>query len=69
MGNIAHRKERGFHMTFAAEFTNGSQRRQPVLTFTRIENGRRTVVSVEPVAGKRDARALAAERGAVCWNF
>lgn len=55
--------------TFAAEFTNGSKRVNPRLTFTRIENGQRDRLYEVAVKNKRDARKLAAERGAVCWNF
>lgn len=53
----------------AAEFTEGGRNRHPRLTFTRIENGRRTVLESQPVASRRDARSVAAERGATCWNF
>ena len=53
----------------AAEFTKGTKRRKPVLTFNRISDGRRAHVETLTVASKPEARRLAAERNAVCWNF
>lgn len=56
-------------VTLAAEFTNGSARVGPKLTLTRIAAGRRTILETIAVSGKREARAIAGERGFVCWNF
>jgi hypothetical protein len=56
-------------MTFAAEFTNGSKRRPPVLTLNVIANGERKFHSVYEVANKREARSIAAKLGATPWNF
>jgi hypothetical protein len=53
----------------AAEFTNGTKRRPAKLDITSIANGRRTYLETLTVSGKREARAIAAERGAQPWNF
>jgi len=53
-------------MTIAAEYTSG---KQPRLSITQIENGRRTFLSTHPVSGKREARAVAAKFNAKPWNF
>jgi hypothetical protein len=55
--------------TIAAEFTNGSKARSAQLSITRIANGRRERVATFDVAGKREARALAAQHNAQPWNF
>jgi hypothetical protein len=56
-------------MELAAEFTNGSKTRSPVLTLNMIGNGRREFVSSRSVADKREARKVAKELGAKPWNF
>lgn len=56
-------------MTFAAEYTKASKGRADWLDFTVIENGERRHIESIAVAGKREARKIAAERGAKCWNF
>lgn len=61
------RLDRGVKLT--AEFTNGSARVSPKLTLCRIALGRRTILEILSVSGKREARAIAAERGFTCWNF
>lgn len=53
----------------AAEFTTGSKRRQPTLTFNRIANGAREFVWEVPVSDKRHARAVAKTHGLTPWNF
>lgn len=53
----------------AAEYTNGSKTRSAVLTINLIANGERRHVSEHVVAGKREARKVAAECGAKPWNF
>lgn len=45
-----------------------------VVSFARTENGRRVwleggLLYPTGVSGKREARKIAAERGAQCWNF
>jgi hypothetical protein len=52
-----------------AEYTKMPKGQTPILDFNVIENGRREHVSSIAVAGKRQARAEAARRGAKCWNF
>ena len=53
-------------MITAAEYTTG---KQPMLAITIIANGTRERVSVHPVKGKREARALALKLNAKPWNF
>ncbi len=55
----------------AAEFTAGSKRRAPSLAITRINPalGERVTLETLAVAGRAEARRVAAERGARCWNF
>lgn len=53
----------------AAEYTNGTQHSQPVLTINLIHNGRRSFVEAHEVSGKREARSLSATLGATPWNF
>ena len=53
----------------AAEYTNGTAKISPVLWITKIENGRRELIQSYSVSGKREARKLAAELNAKCWNF
>lgn len=53
----------------AAEYTNGSKARGPVLTINQIVNGRRHCVEIIDVSGKIQARREATARGAKCWNF
>ena len=55
----------------AAEFTNGSKTRPARLDFTVIDpaRGERKTLSSVAVSGKREARQLAAKRGAKPWNF
>lgn len=53
----------------AAEYTNGTAKISPVLWITKIENGRRELLQSYSVSGKREARKLAAELNAKCWNF
>jgi hypothetical protein len=55
--------------TLAAEFTNGGKRRPATLTINVITDGRRRFVTEQPVAGKREARAVAKALGATPWNF
>ncbi len=58
-------------MTFplAAEFTQGSKTRSPLLTLNYIVNGRRHTAEIVEVADKRQARRIATARGAQPWNF
>jgi hypothetical protein len=53
----------------AAEYTQGSASRSPVLDLNRIVDGHRTHVISFRVTGKREARALAKQYGAKTWNF
>lgn len=53
----------------AAYFTNGSTIRPAQLDINRIENGRRELIEVRTVSGKREARAVAAQFNATPWNF
>ena len=50
----------------AAEYTTG---KQPMLSITRIADGRREYIAEQPVSGKREARMVAAALGATPWNF
>lgn len=52
-----------------AEYTKTPKGQSDWLDFNIIENGRRSHVESLAVAGKRNARRLAADRGAKCWNF
>ena len=52
-----------------ADFTNGGAKRSATLTIYEISGGRRTLRAEHAVAGKREARALAAKLGAKPWNF
>ena len=50
-----------------AHYTAG---KQPTVCFAVTTNGRRAWLEIgNPVAGKREARKLAAERNATPWNF
>jgi hypothetical protein len=50
-----------------AHYTAG---KQPTLCLAVTANGRRDWIANRiPVSGKREARKLAAERGATPWNF
>lgn len=53
----------------AAEYTQGSASRSPVLDLNRIVDGRRTHVIGFRVKNKREARSLAKQYGATPWNF
>ena len=53
----------------AAEYTVGSKRYPPTLYINRITDGRRSNVAAFNVSGKREARKLAKQQGATCWNF
>lgn len=53
----------------AAEYTEGSKTRGPVLTINQIVNGRRHCVEIIEVSGKVQARRNAVARGAKPWNF
>ena len=53
----------------AAEFTNKSKTHPAELTINKIVNGRREAMFWTQVSGKREARKIAAERGATPWNF
>lgn len=55
--------------TLAAEFTAKTARTPAVLRITRIDAGRRALVSEHTVAGKAEARKVAADHGATPWNF
>lgn len=55
--------------TLAAEFYRGSKARSACIDIAAIASGRRTIVASFPVANKREARRLAADFGAQCWNF
>jgi hypothetical protein len=52
-----------------AEYTNGTSKISPMLWLTKLENGRREYVQGYSVNNKREARKLAADFGAKCWNF
>jgi hypothetical protein len=52
-----------------AEYTKAPKGQADWLDFNTIENGRRLHLESIAVAGKRQARSLAAQRGAKCWNF
>lgn len=56
-------------MIIAAEYTRATKRISPMLWITKIENGRRTYVDGYSVAGKAEARKVAAEHNAKPWNF
>ena len=53
----------------AAEYTSGTNKYPPTLYINRIANGRRSSVAAFTVSGKREARKLAKEQEAICWNF
>lgn len=55
--------------TLTAEYTNGTQHAEPILTFNWLLNGRRTFVSSQAVSGKREARTLSAAAGATDWSY
>jgi hypothetical protein len=50
-----------------ADYT--ASRAKKFLTLSLLSNGRREHVETVTVAGKIEARRIAAERGAKCWNF
>ena len=49
-----------------AHYTTG---KQPTLAFAVTTNGRREWLGTIAVAGKREARKVAAAHGATPWNF
>lgn len=51
----------------AAAYYAGCGRK--TLLIERVAGGRRTVLEEIAVAGRREARRIAAERGAKPWNF
>lgn len=53
----------------AAEFTSGSTVRPAQVVINRIADGRREWIATATVAGKREARAIAAQFNAKPWNF
>lgn len=53
----------------AADFTVGSKVHSATLSISRIANGRREQIAQYEVAGKREARAVAAQLNAKPWNF
>ena len=53
----------------AAEYTNSTKRRPATLTINRIADGRRSLVTQMTVAGKAEARRIAAQHSAKPWNF
>ena len=53
----------------AAEYTTGTNRYPPTLYINRIADGRRSNVAAYNVSGKREARQLAKQHGAMPWNF
>ncbi len=56
--------------TLAAEYSKGSKSGPKAwLDFNIIENGERRHVETIGVSGKLEARRLAKQRNAVCWNF
>ncbi|HET8666843.1 MAG TPA: hypothetical protein VFM10_02615 [Terriglobales bacterium] len=55
--------------TRAAEFYRGTAGRSACVDITAIGGGHRTIIASFPVANKREARRLAADFGAQCWNF
>ena len=56
-------------MIIAAEYSRATKRISPMLRITKIEDGRRTYVGGFSVAGKVEARKVAAEHNAKPWNF
>lgn len=57
-------------MTKEAHYTNGSKRRPATLQLAVTVNGHREWSAIEHVvAGKAEARKLAAELNAQPWNF
>lgn len=54
-------------MVLAAEYTRAAK--GGVLSFCEIDGGRRKWLGSQNVAGKREARALAAAQNATPWNF
>ena len=51
----------------AASYYAGRDRK--TLQIERIAGGRRTILEEIAVSGRREARQIAAARGAKCWNF
>lgn len=57
-------------MTLAAEYTKGSKDGpKGWLTLNIIANGRREFIETVGVSGKVEARRIAKQRNAKCWNF
>ena len=46
-----------------------STRKVHFVTISRVDGGRRQHVATIHVSGKVEARRVAAEHGAKCWNF
>lgn len=53
----------------AAEFTKGGSGRPSILDINKIVDGYRTNIISFKVATKREAREVAKQYGARCWNF
>ena len=53
----------------AAEYTTRGRGLPATLYINRIIDGRRSNVIAFSVSGKREARGLAKQYGAECWNF
>ena len=52
-----------------ADFYKGTKRKPCVVDISRIGDGNRHLISSISVKDKREARAVAVQHGAVCWNF
>jgi hypothetical protein len=53
-----------------ADFYKGTKRKPCVLDISRLsDSSSRQLLETVAVADKREARKIAAERGAKCWNF
>lgn len=52
-----------------ADFYKGTKRKPCTVDFSVLSDGARRHVDSLPIKDKREARAEAKRRNAVCWNF
>jgi len=52
-----------------AHYTNGSTRKPATVSIAVRFNSDRRFTHEIPVTGKREARKVAAQHNAICWNF
>lgn len=54
---------------YTAEFYNGGKRHRPIVQIIHNPFYGREIIETIEVSGKRDARKIAIDRNAICWNF